>query len=106
MGVRHLLGTSLLLTNRVVPAMFLLLLFGAAYGIWSDPTLLAALRQVHLEPRVPTFALSSVTSVSRLSSALEPTGSTRRACFAFRPPNWLGITAMRPDAARAPAFSD
>src|SRR5215510_3978665 len=31
-----LLGTSLLLTNRVMPAMFLLLLFGAAYGILSD----------------------------------------------------------------------
>lgn len=60
-GGAALLGTSLLLTNRVVPAMFLLLLFGAAYGIWSDPTLLAALRQVHLEPRVPTFAPSSVT---------------------------------------------
>ncbi len=56
-----LLGTSLLLTNRVVPAMFLLLLFGAGYGIWSDPTLLPALREMHIEPRLPTFALSSLT---------------------------------------------
>jgi len=46
-----LLGTSLLLTNRVIPAMFLLLLFGAAFGILSDQTLLAALREVHMEPR-------------------------------------------------------
>jgi|ERR1041385_3921883 xanthine/uracil/vitamin C permease (AzgA family) len=31
-----LLATSLLLTNRIIPAMFLLLVFGAAYGIVSD----------------------------------------------------------------------
>lgn len=31
-----LLCTSLLLTNRVIPAMFLLLMFGAAYGIVSE----------------------------------------------------------------------
>src|SRR6516165_8514050 len=31
-----LLGTSLLLTNRIIPAMFLLLLIGAVYGILSD----------------------------------------------------------------------
>ena len=47
--------TVLLLTNRVIPAMLLLLLFGAAYGLISDPTLLAALREVHVEPRVPTL---------------------------------------------------
>jgi Molybdate transporter of MFS superfamily len=56
-----LLGTSLLLTNRVVPAMFVLLLFGATYGIWSDPTLLDALRGVSVEPRLPAFALSQLT---------------------------------------------
>jgi hypothetical protein len=56
-----LLGTSLLLTNRIIPAMFLLLLFGAAYGILRDPTLFAALREVHMELRLPTFALSSMT---------------------------------------------
>jgi hypothetical protein len=38
-----LLGTTLLLTNRIIPAMFLLLLFGASYGILNDLTLLAAL---------------------------------------------------------------
>jgi hypothetical protein len=60
-GGAALLGTALLLTNRIVPAMFLLLLFGAGYGILSDPTLLAALCEVHIEPRLPTFALSGLT---------------------------------------------
>lgn len=35
---RSLARHILLLTNRIVPAMFLLLLFGAAYGFLSDPT--------------------------------------------------------------------
>jgi Molybdate transporter of MFS superfamily len=60
-GGAALLGTSLLLTNRIIPAMFVLLLFGAAYGALSDPTLVAALREVHMELRLPTFALSSLT---------------------------------------------
>ena len=60
-GGAALLATSLLLTNRVIPAMFLLLLFGASYGISSDPTLLTALREVHIELRLPTFVLSGVT---------------------------------------------
>ena len=60
-GGAALLGTSLLLTNRVIPAMFVLLLFGATYGIWSDPTLLDALRTMSVEPRLPTFALSQLT---------------------------------------------
>lgn len=60
-GGAALLGTSLLLTNRIVPAMFLLLLFGAGYGIWSDPTLLAALRDVQMDLRLPTFALTGMT---------------------------------------------
>ena len=60
-GGAALLGTSLLLSNRIIPAMFLLLLFGAGYGILSDPTLLDALREVHVELRMPTFALGSLT---------------------------------------------
>jgi MFS superfamily sulfate permease-like transporter len=60
-GGTALLGTSLLLTNRVIPAMFLLLLFGATYGIFSDPSLLSALRDVRMELRVPEFALSGLT---------------------------------------------
>lgn len=60
-GGAALLGTSLLLTNRIIPAMFLLLLFGAAYGILSDPTLLAALREVRVELRLPELALTRLT---------------------------------------------
>src|SRR5438552_2385226 len=60
-GGAALLGTSLLLTNRIIPAMFLLLRFGGAYGVLSDPSLLGALRDVHVEVRLPTFALGSVT---------------------------------------------
>jgi hypothetical protein len=60
-GGAALLGTSLLLTNRVVPAMFLLLLFGAGYGLLSDPTLVDALRGLQVEPRLPAFALSPLT---------------------------------------------
>jgi hypothetical protein len=56
-----LLGTSLLLTNRTVPAMFLLLLFGAVCGLVSDPTLIDALRGIQIEPRLPTFALGTLT---------------------------------------------
>jgi hypothetical protein len=56
-----LFGTALLLSNRIIPAMFLLLLFGAAYGILSDPTLLSALRDVQVELRAPAFALASLT---------------------------------------------
>jgi len=65
-----LLGTSLLLTNRVIPAMFLLLLFGASYGLLSDPSLLAAMREVHMELRIPTFALSALTLNDFLVGAL------------------------------------
>jgi hypothetical protein len=36
--------------------MFLLLIFGAGYGMWSDPTLIDALRSVQVEPRLPDFA--------------------------------------------------
>jgi MFS superfamily sulfate permease-like transporter len=60
-GGAALLGTSLLLTNRIIPAMFLLLVFGAAYGILSDPTLFVALSEVHMELRLPTFVLSTMT---------------------------------------------
>lgn len=60
-GGGALLATSLLLTNRVIPAMFLLLVVGAAYGVYSDPTLLAALSAVQVETRFPTFVLPSLT---------------------------------------------
>src|SRR5262245_55003595 len=60
-GGPALLITTLLLTNRVIPAMFLLLLFGGAYALLSDPTMLDALRKVQVELRWPTFSLSKLT---------------------------------------------
>jgi MFS superfamily sulfate permease-like transporter len=60
-GGAALLATSLLLNSRVIPAMFLLLLFGAGYGIVSDPSLLDALRNVRPEFRAPSFALGALT---------------------------------------------
>ncbi len=56
-----LLATCLLLSNRIVPAMFLLLLFGAGYGILSDPSLLTALKDVHINFRAPQFELGAIT---------------------------------------------
>jgi MFS superfamily sulfate permease-like transporter len=55
-----LFGTAILLSNRVIPAMFLLLAFGAAYGMLADPTLLDAFRAIQVEPRWPTFALTDL----------------------------------------------
>jgi len=60
-GGAALLATSLLLTNRFIPAMFLLLLFGAGYGMVSDATLLGALAEVRVEMRVPSLALGTLT---------------------------------------------
>jgi len=60
-GGAALFVTLLLLSNRIVPAMFLLLVCGAAYGLVSDPSLVDALRTVQLELRWPTFALSQLT---------------------------------------------
>jgi MFS superfamily sulfate permease-like transporter len=59
-GGAALFATALLLTNRIIPAMFLLLLFGAGYGILSDPTLLGALREMRVEPRLPALALAEI----------------------------------------------
>jgi hypothetical protein len=60
-GGAALLGTSGAAEQSHHTAMFLLLLFGAAYGILSDPTLLVALVEVHMEFRLPTFVLNSMT---------------------------------------------
>jgi MFS superfamily sulfate permease-like transporter len=67
-GGGALLGTSLLLASR--PAMFLLLVLGAGYGIASDPTLIDALRAVQIEPRLPTFALAALSWNDLLLGAL------------------------------------
>jgi len=55
-----LAGTVLLLTNRAIPAMFLLLLFGAACGVIQNPEVLKALSGLTVEFRAPSFALSTL----------------------------------------------
>lgn len=55
------IGTLLLLTNRSIPAMFLLLIFGALCGVTAEPALLQKLSDVMIEFRAPSFALSDLT---------------------------------------------
>jgi len=52
-----LAGTLLLLSNRRVPVIFLLLLFGAICGALMHPGAVRELSQASLELRAPTFAL-------------------------------------------------
>jgi MFS superfamily sulfate permease-like transporter len=55
-----LAGTLLLLTNRIIPAMFLLLLFGAICGAFMNPGIVHELSTVTIEVRTPTVALLDV----------------------------------------------
>ena len=56
-----LVGTLLLLTNRAIPAMFLLLLFGAVCGVILDPSIAQALSGVRFELHTPRLVLASLT---------------------------------------------
>ena len=56
-----LLGTLLLLTNKSIPAMFLLLLFGVLCGAIQNPEPLRALIATKPEFRLPSFALVGIT---------------------------------------------
>jgi MFS superfamily sulfate permease-like transporter len=56
-----LFGTLLMLTNRKVPAMFLLLLFGIACGAIQRPELVRQLAVAKVGLRLPELALGSVT---------------------------------------------
>lgn len=55
-----LIGTLLLLTNKTIPAMFLLLVFGAVTGAIQNPAALRELSEVRFQARWPHFALSSI----------------------------------------------
>ena len=55
-----LTGTLLLLSNRKIPAMFALLVLGAAYGLIERPELIAELAKAGIEPRLPGFAPTSI----------------------------------------------
>lgn len=56
-----LVGTLLLMSNRKIPAMFLLLIFGAISGAILHPATLHALSTTPLSVRAPHFALSAMT---------------------------------------------
>jgi hypothetical protein len=55
-----LLGTVLLLSNKAIPAMFLLLIFGAACGAYERPEVLGALSAARIGFHLPGIALASV----------------------------------------------
>jgi MFS superfamily molybdate transporter len=55
-----LVGTLMLLTNRAVPAMFVLLLFGAVCGLAQHPNALMGLAGIRPHLRLPAFALTTV----------------------------------------------
>jgi MFS superfamily sulfate permease-like transporter len=56
-----LAGTLVLLSNRVVPAMFVLLVFGVACGLVADPSLVDKLRETSIGFRSPQFGLADIT---------------------------------------------
>lgn len=60
LSIAMLIGTLLLVSNRIIPVMFLLLVGGAAVAIYRDPAVFSALASVHMEPRLPTFALGDI----------------------------------------------
>ncbi len=53
-------GTLLLLGSRKVPAMFILLVFGAGCGIIIDPALAERLAGLTIDPRLPSLSLGSI----------------------------------------------
>jgi MFS superfamily sulfate permease-like transporter len=59
-GGAALIGTLLLLTNRSLPAMFLLLFFGASAGLIQNPSFIHQLASADFQPRLPAFALAAV----------------------------------------------
>ena len=60
LGVVALAGTLLLLGNRIVPVMFLLLLFGATVAVVQDPALLDRLAAIKMELRYTSLYLGEI----------------------------------------------
>jgi MFS superfamily sulfate permease-like transporter len=60
LGAIALAGTLLLLTNRAIPVMFLLLLFGAAAAVFQNPMLLQEFAKIELGLRLPSWQLGSI----------------------------------------------
>ncbi len=61
LGGAALFGTMVLLTNRVIPVMFLLLIVGAFAAVIRDPMLLGQISAMRADFRLPTFALAGMT---------------------------------------------
>lgn len=61
LGAIALAGTLVLLANKRVPAMFLLLIFGAGAALLQDPSLAGQLAQVRAELRLPAWTLTGLT---------------------------------------------
>src|SRR5665213_330364 len=55
-----LVGTVLLLSNKAVPAMFLLLIFGAACGAYQHPEVLHVLSTTRMTFHLPRIALTTI----------------------------------------------
>lgn len=70
LGGIALVGTLLMLTNRAIPAMFLLLLFGAAAAVFQNPALLNELAGMRIEPRVPAWPMGSMNWSEFVTGAL------------------------------------
>ena len=60
LGAVALAGTLALLANRIVPVMFLLLLFGAGIAVVQEPALLSQLAAVKIELRYPSVYLGEI----------------------------------------------
>jgi len=54
--------TLLLLSRRALPAMFVLLVFGAAWGVVRDPAVLQGLGAVAFDPRLPQWTPGQLTA--------------------------------------------
>lgn len=61
LGGAALLGTLLLLSNRVIPVMFLLLVAGAFAAVAQNPVLLNEFASINVEFKAPSFALGGIT---------------------------------------------
>jgi hypothetical protein len=56
-----LVVTYLFLTNPRIPAMFMLLVIGAASAVIMDPQLMSELAKIHVGFKLPVFSLSAMT---------------------------------------------
>jgi MFS superfamily sulfate permease-like transporter len=65
-----LAGTLLLLTRPAIPAMLLLLIFGAGAALFQDPALARELRAIEPQWRLPAFTLAGLSWADLATGAL------------------------------------